>query len=411
MKNSIGIVGGGQLGRMMAFDAKKLGFTVNIIDPTPNSPAGQVSDHQIVAPYDDEKAIRELASISDFLTFEIELANAAILEELAQKGLEIHPSAKTLGIIKDKLGQKEFLREKGLPVADFQPVIPSEERVEESHTTELQDKHSGRRSFDGAKSSEWRAQDDTIKKELLQLAEKFGYPLLLKARFDAYDGRGNALINNESHIDEAINKLRGRKLYVEKFVSFSKELAVVIARSTKGEIKSYPVVETIHKNNICHLVMAPADETIQRKAETLAIQTMEQLQGAGVFAIEMFLNKDGNVIINEIAPRVHNSGHFTIEACVTSQFEQHIRAITGLPLGSTEMILPAAVMINILGERNANAEVTGLDKALQIPNVFVHIYGKMETNEERKMGHITVIGKTIEECLKKAQEARRVITI
>lgn len=375
MKNRIGIVGGGQLGRMMAFDAKKLGFTVNIIDPTPHSPAGQVSDYQIVATYNDENAIRELAGMSDFLTFEIELANAEILDELSKKGLEIHPSAKTLGIIKDKLEQKKFLRHAGLPVADFQEV--------------------------------------SSKEEIIKIAEKYGYPFLLKARFDAYDGRGNALVKDKSLIDSAIDKLSGRKLYVEKFVPFIKELSVVIARNTKGEIKTYPVVETIHKNNICHIVKAPApvDEEINKKAEQLAIKTMEHLKGAGVFAIEMFLTENGEVLINEIAPRVHNSGHYTIEACVTSQFEQHIRAVTGLPLGSTDMILPAAVMINILGERNGAAEVTGLDDILKIPNVAVHIYGKMETKEERKMGHITVIGKTIEECLEKAQRARSLLTI
>lgn len=375
MKNRIGIVGGGQLGRMMAFDAKKLGFTVNIIDPTPHSPAGQVSDYQIVAAYNDENAIRELAGMSDFLTFEIELANAEILEELSKKGLEIHPSAKTLGIIKDKLEQKKFLHGAHLAVADFQQV--------------------------------------ESKEEIIKVAEKYGYPFLLKARFDAYDGRGNALVKDESQIDDAIDKLSGRKLYVEKFVPFVKELSVVIARSTKGEIKTYPVVETIHKNNICHIVKAPApvDEEIKKKAEQLAVKAMEHLKGAGVFAIEMFLTEDGQVLINEIAPRVHNSGHYTIEACVTSQFEQHIRAVTGLPLGSTDMILPAAVMINILGERNGTAEVTGLDEVLKIPNVAVHIYGKMETKEERKMGHITVIGKTIEECLEKAKEARALLTI
>jgi 5-(carboxyamino)imidazole ribonucleotide synthase len=395
MKNRIGIVGGGQLGRMMAFDAKKLGFTVNIIDPTPHSPAGQVSDYQIVAPVSDENAIRELAGMSDFLTFEVELANAEILEELSKKGVEINPSAKTLGIIKDKFEQKKFLHHAGLPVVEFLPVISSDsERSRDFSPAEL-------------------GRNDKIKAEIKQAAEKFGYPLLLKARFDAYDGRGNALVKDESQIDDAIDKLRERKLYVEKFVPFIKELAVVTARSTKGEIKSYPVVETVHKNNICHTVTAPApvDEVIKKKAEQLAVKTMEHLKGAGVFAIEMFLTEEGDVLINEIAPRVHNSGHYTIEACVTSQFEQHIRAITGLPLGSTDMILPAAVMINILGERNGNAQVQDIDKALQIPNVFVHIYGKIETKVERKMGHITVIGKTIEECMQKAKEARALITI
>ncbi|MBI3887476.1 ATP-grasp domain-containing protein [Candidatus Microgenomates bacterium] len=202
-------------------------------------------------------------------------------------------------------------------------------------------------------------------------------------------------------------------MYVEKNVSFTKELAVVVARNTKGEISIYPVVETIHNNNICHLVIAPApiDQKIATKARKLARKTMQQLQGAGVFGIEMFVAQDGNVLINEIAPRVHNSGHYTTEACVTSQFEQHIRAVTGLPLGSTKMKVPAAVMINILGERTGQVDAKGFERVLAIPNVSVHIYGKMETKLERKMGHLTVIGETVEECLRKAKKARKLLTI
>jgi 5-(carboxyamino)imidazole ribonucleotide synthase len=375
MKNRIGIVGGGQLGRMMAFDAKKLGFTVTVIDPTPNSPTGQVVDRQIVADFYDKKAIRELGKISDFLTSEIEFSDSKILDELSQKGVQIHPSAKTFGTINDKLEQKKFLRKAGLPVADFIEV--------------------------------------ETKDDIQNAAKNFGYPLLLKARFDAYDGRGNALIKNKSQIDIGLNKLRRKKLYVEKFVSFTKELAAVVARSTKGEIVSYPVVETIHKNNICHIVIAPApvDKKVTNKAKRLAIKTMQHLKGAGVFGIEMFLTKNGKVLINEIAPRVHNSGHFTIEGCRTSQFEQHIRAVTGLPLGSIEMTAPSAVMINILGERQSPAQVKGLEKILKMPNVFVHIYGKAETKNERKMGHITVLGKTVKEAYNKAIKARKLLMI
>ncbi len=375
MKNRIGIVGGGQLGRMLGFAAKRMGFVVTVVDPTPHSPAGQVVDRQIVASYDDEAAIRELASVSDFLTFEIELANAKLLDELSEAGATINPSAKTLGIIKDKFRQSEFLREAGLSVADFV-------RVE-------------------------------TKENILEAGKKFEYPFLLKARFDAYDGRGNALIENEQDVEKGLDKLNGRKLYAEKFVPFVKELAVVAARSVKGEIAIYPVVETVHKNNICHTVSMPArvDKEISKQAHDLAYKTMEHLGGAGVFGIEMFLNGDGKVIINEIAPRVHNSGHATIEGCVTSQFEQHIRAIAGLPLGSTEMVVPAAVMVNILGERNGAADVEGLEQALAIPNVSVHIYGKMETKIERKMGHITATGRTLDEAMEKAELARSKILL
>ncbi len=394
MRKRIGIVGGGQLGRMLTIPAKKLGYSVNIIDPTPNSPAGQLADHQIVADYKDEKAIRQLGSISDYLTFEIELANSDVLKKLEKKGIKINPTAGTLEIIRDKYLQKTFLKKAGIPVGDFVQlssyVIPAKAGIYPSAGT------TGSRIKSGMTKEKLRS-------EILKAAKKFGYPLLLKARFDAYDGRGNALINIEQEIDTAIEKLRGRKLYVEKFVPFIKELAVVAARSTRGKIVTYPVVETVHKNNTLHYLLSPApvDKNVLEKANALAIQTMEHLKGAGVFGIEMFLTKEGNVLINEIAPRVHNSGHHTIEANKTSQFEQHIRAITGMPLGSTEAVFPAAVMVNILGDRTGKAKPTGIEKAEKIPGVKVHIYGKLETKPERKLGHITVVGNSVEECLKK----------
>jgi 5-(carboxyamino)imidazole ribonucleotide synthase len=393
MKKRIGIVGGGQLGRLIAIDAKKLGFTVNIIDPTPNSPAGQIADRQIIADYNDEKAIRQLAKISDFLTFEIELANAKILDELSANGLKINPSAKTLTIIKDKLSQKQFLKKAKIPVADF-----------------IEIKATSRDST----PKQWS--NETIKiisNEIKQAAKKFGYPLLLKARLDAYDGRGNALIKSEKQIDQGTKKLWGRKLYVEKFIPFVKELAIMVGRNTNGEIISYPVVETIHKNNICHIVMVPApvDKKIQAKAKHLAEKVMKQFFGAGMFGIEMFLTTDGKVLINEIAPRVHNSGHYTIEATVTSQFEQHARAITGLPFGSTELKTPSAVMVNILGERDGTAQPTGVEEVEKLPGATVHIYGKLQTRIERKMGHITVVGDSLDKTLRLAKKARKMITI
>lgn len=393
MKNRIGIIGGGQLGRMLAFEAKKMGFYVSVIDPTPQSPAGQVVDRQIIADYNDEKAIRELAAISDFITFEIELANADLLEELSQKGILINPSAKTLTIIKDKLKQKEFLKKAGVQVSAFTDITIRDNEV--------------------SKTSSILSQNEMLKKEIIKIAKKFGYPLVLKARLDAYDGRGNALIRNEKEIEKGLLKLWGRKLYVEKFVPFVKELAVIAARSTNGEIVLYPLVETRHKDHICHTVFAPAPVTknIQKKATNLARKVMKNLEGAGVFAIEMFLTKEGNIFVNEIAPRVHNSGHYTLEACITSQFEQHIRAITGMPLGKTNMIVPSAVMINILGKKSNTVSLSGREKALKIPYVSVHIYGKAQTKLERKMGHITAVGKTLENAYKNAKNAIKHITI
>lgn len=371
----IGIVGGGQLGKMLTQSAKKLGFFVTIIDPTPQSPAGQVADRQIIADYKDEKAILELGKVSDFITFEIELANAKALNDLIKKGVAINPSPVTLAIIRDKLKQKEFLTNNKIPTAKFIEV--------------------------------------SSPKDVLEAGKKFGFPIMLKARTDAYDGHGNALIKNSIDIDKGLNKLKGRKLYVEKFVKFKKELAVMITRNIKKEIAIYPVVETLHKDNICDTVIAPAQisETVKNNAQKLAKKVISRLEGAGVFGIEMFLDTNNNVLVNEIAPRVHNSGHYTIEASMTSQFEQHIRAIANLPLGATDMIARFAVMKNILGGKNGIGEPIGLEKALKIPGVSIHIYGKMESRPQRKMGHITVIGNNIKECLLKANKARRMITI
>ncbi len=374
MKNKIGIVGGGQLGRMLTDAAHKLGFSVIILDPTPNSPAGQVADEQIVGSFKDEKKIKELAKKVDFLTFEIKIANAEILSNLSKK-LKVNPSAKTLTIIKDKLLQKEFLNNAKVPTAEYIKIM--------------------------------------TKKDIITAGKKFGYPLMLKARFDSYDGRGNMLIKNKNQIDSATAKLKGRLLYVERYVPFIKELAVMIARGTKGQIKIYPVVETSHIRNICDKVIAPAPVSllVQKKARSVALNVLKYLKGAGVFGIEMFLTDGNKVFVNEIAPRVHNSGHYTIEACKTSQFEQHIRAVTGMSLGSTKMVVKSALMVNILGESSAKAELSGLDDALAIPNTKVHIYGKAETRIDRKMGHITVVGNTSKETLRKALMARKYITI
>lgn len=375
MKNRIGIVGGGQLGRMLALDAQKMGFTVRVVDPTPNGPASQVGAQQIIGGYSDADATKKLAELSDFLTVEIEHINTATLSELEKKGNKVNPSPKTIEIIKDKFQQKIYLQKHQIPTADFIEV--------------------------------------TTKEDIEKVAQKFGYPLVLKAKKDAFDGRGNALIKNKKGIESGLEKLKGRELYVEKFVPFIKELSVVIARSTKGEVVTYPVVETIHKNNICNIVISPAlvDKKVTRKAEQLARKGLEHRKGAGVFAVEMFVTKKGEVLVNEIAPRVHNSGHLTIEANDTSQFEQHIRAITGLPLGSTQLKVPAAVMINILGERIGPVDVTGLEKVLNIPGVHVHIYGKSDTKVDRKMGHITVIDQTVEKALQKAKKARKLLSI
>lgn len=397
----IGIVGGGQLGRMLAIAAKQLGFYVVVTDPTPSSPAGQVADKQIIGGYKDDATIRQLAKEVDVITIDAEFVNTDTLLDLENKGKKVFPSPKTIELIKDKLLQKEFLKTHKIPTADFSDipssVILASEMRPESPTVK---RDAGQASM-------------TIKKTIEQIAQQFGYPLLLKARTDAYDGKGNFVVHSEIDIAKGLEKLKGRPLYVERFVPFEKELAVMIARNIKDDIAIYPVVETIHQNNILDYLLCPADisDKARHNASELAKKVMQQMKGAGIFGIEMFLKKDDTVLVNEIAPRVHNSGHYTIEASITSQFEQHIRAITGLPLGVTDLLPKAVVMKNILGEKNGSGIPEGLEKVLAMKNVTVHMYGKHESRIGRKMGHITVVGSSTKECLTKANKARKALVI
>lgn len=383
MAEKIGIVGGGQLGKMLVIAGKKLGFEIYILDPTPNSPAGQVADKQIVGDFTNPDEINHLAKQVDFLTFETESAGIDMLLKLERQGVKVNPSAKTLKIIRDKYKQKEFLKRFHIPTSEFAELVEA-------------------------------LNPEFIKENILHLGDTiFGYPLMLKARFGAYDGKGNMLLKSKKDIDWGLKKLSNRLLYAEKFVPFKKELAVMVVRSTLGEITCYPVVETTHFQNICHTVIVPApiSKEAYDKAKSLAVEVVDKLEGAGVFGVEMFLKENGEVLVNEIAPRVHNSGHYTIEACVTSQFEQHIRAITGMPLGSVEMKVPSAVMINILGGREGLADPVGIEEAEKVYGVKVHIYGKKEVHVSRKMGHITAVGNDPDEVFLRAMEARKHIKI
>jgi 5-(carboxyamino)imidazole ribonucleotide synthase len=372
---TIGIVGGGQLGRMLTEAAIPLGFKVIVVDPGANCPASQVGARQILGGLKDPVALRELAELSDVITVEIEHVDTGLLAEIAKLGTPVHPAPLTIAMIQDKFAQKQFLHKAEIPLADF---------VEITNAVSAQ-----------------------------AALEDFGGKMLLKTRFGAYDGRGNALITNPEELHEALEQFGDQGLYAEKFVPFSKELAVMVARSASGEIAVYPVVETIQERNICVEVLAPAevDSSISKQAHDLALKVVENLDGAGVFGIEMFLTNDGQVVINEIAPRVHNSGHYTIEGCATSQFEQHIRAITGLPLGPTNLVAPAAVMVNILGERDGPTEISGVEDATQKHGASVHLYGKSPTKVDRKMGHITATGATLAEARERAEAAGKVITV
>ena len=376
MSKTLGIIGGGQLGMMLTEAAQNLDAISKIIvlDPTENCPAAKVGAQQIVADFKDEDAIKKLSELSDIITYEIESGNSDVLKKL-EKNTEINPSPDTLRIIQDKLLQKQFLQKNGIAVAEF-------EKIEN-------------------------------KEELNQMIDKMGLPLLLKTRRDAYDGRGNYKINSKSEIDDALDLFSGKTLMVEKFVKFEKEVSVIAARNTKGEISTYPVVENIHENNILRTTIAPGrvSEIVRKEAEKIAEKTMEVLHGAGVFGIEMFVTSDDEILINEIAPRVHNSGHHTLQSCNTSQFEQHLRAILGMELGDSSIKTPT-IMYNILGPKTFQGEYNVLFKKQD--NIHLKMYGKLESKPQRKIGHVNVVdveNRGMEELLKQVEDLKKNLVI
>ena len=352
MTKRLGIIGGGQLGMMITEAAKNLSDAISeitVLDPTDNCPAAQAGAKQIVADFKDELAILKLAEQSDIITYEIESGNTDVLSKLKA---EIEPSPSTLSIIQDKLSQKTFLSENGLPVSQFYEI------------TSLDD--------------------------LREKIKDLGLPVLLKSRRDAYDGKGNFKITSSDDVEKAYQHFDGKSLMVEKFVNFKMEVSVIAARNTKGDIATYPLVENIHENNILKVTIAPArvsDDVISNAGE-IAKKTMEVLKGAGVFGIEMFIDQDNKIIINEIAPRVHNSGHHTLQSCKTSQFEQHLRAILGLELGSTDLV-HKTVMCNILGPDGFEGKYKPVQ--LEKDGAYLKMYGKDVSKPQRKLGHFNVV--------------------
>ena len=288
----IGIIGGGQLGQMMILEAKKMGFYITVLDPTLNCPAHTIVDEHIVADFEDEKAIRLLAEKSDVVTYEFEHINAQVLKQLEAEGKKVYPTATSLEIIQNKFSQKSLLKKDGIPVPDFMAV--------------------------------------SSPAEILAAGKEYGFPLMLKACTGGYDGKGNYVVKNENDCENGYKELGGGTLplMAEKFYPFIMEISVLACRAINGDIKVYPVAENIHKDSILDKTRVPASISAKttENAMNLAKRVMEVFEGVGMFCVEMFVDKDGNVAINEVAPRPHNSGHYTIEACVTSQFEQHIRA-------------------------------------------------------------------------------------
>eukprot|EP00644_Phytophthora_capsici_P013006 jgi/Phyca11/540750/estExt2_Genewise1Plus.C_PHYCAscaffold_50512 len=378
---------------MMANAAHRLGLQVLVLDPLgAESPAGQTGLKAVAGSFTNEQDIAKLAEQCDVLTVEIEHVNAAYLQQLQDDKTAnlqgVHPAPATIALIQDKYQQKQFFTEvEGIDVAPYEIV------------TSLQSAR--------------------------QVGEKFGYPYMLKSRRFAYDGKGNAVVKNEKDLLDAFNKLGAKllagettdvdekqlaeeeaKLYAEKWVPFVKELAVMVVKGADGDVRAYPVVETTQADSICDTVLAPAQipEDVAKRAGDMAQAAVAQLEGRGIYGVELFLTATGEVLLNEIAPRPHNSGHYTIEACETDQFEQHLRAITGLPLGSCALRVPAALMVNVLGDATSSEDVSFslLRNSLKVPGAAAHFYGKAGVRPGRKLGHVTITAPSLEELTKRA---------
>ena len=368
--STIGILGGGQLGRMLAMEAKKMGYRVVTLDPTPDSPCGQVADEQIVASFDDVEAAVTLAGKCDVITYEFENVALTVVESL-EKIQMVHPGSHVLRFTQNRVAEKSLSRELNIGVADFDVL---------------------------------KGQDD-----LERASEHIGLPAVLKTTRGGYNGKGQYVVKDKGQALTAYRRLKmssREKLIWERFVPFVKEVSVICARTSTGELASYPVAENIHRDNILYMSIVPAriSPATEKKAREIAETIASRLGMVGVIGIEMFLMEDGSLLVNEIAPRPHNSGHYTLDACQTSQFEQQLRAICGLPLGSIALLSPI-VMINILGEGSGN-RLDGVEEALKNPNIKLHLYGKINAKAKRKMGHLCALAESVPEAIQRAEKAK-----
>ncbi|MED2257028.1 5-(carboxyamino)imidazole ribonucleotide synthase [Brevibacillus parabrevis] len=365
--STLGILGGGQLGRMIALAGRAMGYRFVTMDPTVDAPCGQTADRQIVASYDDVEAAMQLASVSDVISYEFENVDAQVAEVLESHAY-VPQGSRLLRITQNRISEKTAIREIGIPVAPFR-VVGS-----------LQD-------LQGA-------------------VAELGLPAVMKTATGGYDGKGQWVLRSQDELAEAYETLSkaGTELIVEQFVPFQMELSVIAARNPDGELAVFPTSENIHQENILHLSIVPARVVpeVKARAEEIARTIVEKLDVVGLIAVEMFLTTDGQLYVNELAPRPHNSGHYTMDACVTSQFEQHVRAVCNLPLGSTELLSPV-VMVNILGE-HLQPVIDQIDKLPRTAKL--HLYGKAESKAKRKMGHINVLAPTVEEALTHIDELK-----
>ncbi|KAJ8106489.1 hypothetical protein OPT61_g9501 [Boeremia exigua] len=364
-QRKVGVLGGGQLGRMLIEAANRLNIQVNVLDAA-NSPAKQISAHDghLEGSFKDAAKVKELAQKCDVVTVEIEHVDTHMLEEVAGQ-VTVEPSWKTLRTIKDKYAQKEHLKQYGVDVAE---------------SIDLEGK-----GIEGLK----------------EVGITYGYPYMLKSKTEAYDGKGNFVVKSEADFDAAIKTLGGRPLYAEKWADFSMELAVMVVK-TKDGVLSFPTVETVHEDSICKLTYTPprnVSPATSQRAQDLAKKAIAAFEGKGVFGVEMFLLKDDSLLINEIAPRPHNSGHYTIEACPISQYDAHLRAILDIPIKPYQLRLKEpAIMLNILGAATPDSDKKVAQFALENSDASIHLYGKGDSRPGRKMGHLTITRPTLHEA-------------
>ena len=374
---TIGILGGGQLGRMLGLAARELGYRVLVLDPDPDCPASAIADRVEMGAYHDVDAALRLAERADVITYELEHVALALVDAVAAAGRPVRPGRKALQVTQDRVLERRFLEEAGAAVAPYRMVADQG--------------------------------------DLAAAAFELDLPLRLKAPTGGYDGRSQVRIAAVGELANAIDRLgrpAGERLLLEKELPFEMELSVVVARDLDGTTAAYPVGRNLHDDGILVESAAPApiEPEVAARAQALAVHLAEAIDLVGVMAAELFLMADGALVVNELAPRVHNSGHWTIEAALTSQFEQHIRAICGLPLGSVELRSPAAT-VNLLGTGHRRpARLAGIEAALRTPDVHLHVYDKREVFERRKMGHVTSLGSTVDEALERARAGRAALT-
>ena len=366
----LGVMGSGQLGRMFAIEARKMGYRVHTLSPDSDSPTGQIADREVTAGYDDEAAVRDFAKGISVLTFEFENVPSRTIEWAAEHCI-VRPAGRVLHICQHRLREKDFLAGAGLPVAPFRKVNSAG--------------------------------------ELIAAASEIGLPGVLKTAAFGYDGKGQRKLMPGDNLTEAWIPFDGAPAVLEGFVRFEREISVLVCRGVDGAIATWPVCENEHANHILDITYCPAriPESVASTARVLAERVALALDLAGVLAVEMFLLADGSIVINELAPRPHNSGHFSFDASVTSQFAQQVRTVCGLPLGSTDSMMPSA-MSNLLGDVWLDSRTGTPDwaAALAIPGVHLHLYGKAEPKRGRKMGHITVTADDVETAAKNARLAR-----